>query len=103
MTHSPLHTIRPCGISTGSHTIALPRHPRHRCHHVHLLCACAPQYLFNGDLVDRGDRGLEIFLLTAAYRVLDPDSVIIHRGNHEDAAMNKTSVRRRGKRATWEP
>jgi len=49
------------------------------------------QYIFNGDLVDRGDQGVEVFLTCAAFAVLEPGCVIVHRGNHEDASMNRTS------------
>jgi len=42
------------------------------------------QYLFNGDIVDRGGHSLEILLLLLAIKRDDPASVHLQRGNHED-------------------
>lgn len=42
------------------------------------------QYLFNGDIVDRGGHALEIILLLLAFKRDSPQSVHIVRGNHED-------------------
>jgi len=42
------------------------------------------QYLFNGDIVDRGGHALEIFLLLLCLKRDKPESVHISRGNHED-------------------
>jgi Ca2+-binding EF-hand superfamily protein/diadenosine tetraphosphatase ApaH/serine/threonine PP2A family protein phosphatase len=42
------------------------------------------QYLFNGDIVDRGGHALEILLLLFCFKRDCPDSVHINRGNHED-------------------
>jgi serine/threonine-protein phosphatase 5 len=38
-------------------------------------------YLFNGDMVDRGSMGIEILTLLLAWKLADPDSVFINRGN----------------------
>mmetsp|Transcript_162875 Transcript_162875/g.522218 ORF Transcript_162875/g.522218 Transcript_162875/m.522218 type:complete len:1036 (+) Transcript_162875:101-3208(+) len=42
------------------------------------------QYLFNGDIVDRGGHALEILLLLLALKRDEPSCVHIIRGNHED-------------------
>eukprot|EP00929_Paragymnodinium_shiwhaense_P094982 TRINITY_DN55906_c0_g1_i1.p1 TRINITY_DN55906_c0_g1~~TRINITY_DN55906_c0_g1_i1.p1 ORF type:complete len:1118 (+),score=206.72 TRINITY_DN55906_c0_g1_i1:67-3420(+) len=47
-------------------------------------------YLFNGDIVDRGSHGLEIFTLALGFMVTCPGSVHINRGNHEDEFVNKS-------------
>lgn len=44
--------------------------------------------LFNGDLVDRGSYGVEIVLITFAYKWLYPHRVFIDRGNHEATSLN---------------
>ncbi|KAG8373578.1 hypothetical protein BUALT_Bualt11G0039000 [Buddleja alternifolia] len=40
-------------------------------------------FVFNGDYVDRGAWGLEVFLLLLAWKVLMPHRVYMLRGNHE--------------------
>eukprot|EP00668_Euglena_longa_P004163 GGOE01004878.1.p1 GENE.GGOE01004878.1~~GGOE01004878.1.p1 ORF type:complete len:975 (-),score=220.51 GGOE01004878.1:384-2909(-) len=47
-----------------------------------------PQYLFNGDFVDRGIQGVEVVTLLLALKLLHPDSVHLNRGNHESEGMN---------------
>lgn len=42
------------------------------------------QYLFNGDIVDRGGHSLEILLLLLGLKRDDPNAVYLQRGNHED-------------------
>ena len=44
-------------------------------------------YVFNGDLVDRGDQSFEVAILLFGFAVADPLSVKINRGNHEDYAI----------------
>ncbi|KAH8076423.1 manganese ion binding protein [Aureococcus anophagefferens] len=44
-------------------------------------------YLFNGDLVDRGDYSAEVTLLLFGFAVADPGSIYINRGNHEDMTV----------------
>jgi len=44
--------------------------------------------LFNGDLADRGDNGVEIICIVCALCLAYPDFVHINRGNHEDFALS---------------
>eukprot|EP00667_Euglena_gracilis_P002041 EG_transcript_2041 len=46
------------------------------------------QYVFNGDLVDRGRCSVEVATIVFGYKLLYPDTVHINRGNHEDPDMN---------------
>ncbi|KAF0745754.1 hypothetical protein Ae201684_000202 [Aphanomyces euteiches] len=46
-------------------------------------------YLFNGDMVDRGDCSIEICAILMAYQSLFPQAVHINRGNHEDPMLNR--------------
>ena len=48
------------------------------------------QYLFNGDFVDRGGRGVEVLLSILAFKLLYPDAVFLNRGNHESRQQNRT-------------
>lgn len=45
-------------------------------------------YLFNGDLVDRGQFSVEVALAVLAMKVASPECVHVNRGNHEAARMN---------------
>ncbi|PRP77832.1 serine/threonine protein phosphatase-like protein [Planoprotostelium fungivorum] len=45
-------------------------------------------YLFNGDFVDRGRRGLEVILVLYSFKILYPDHVFLNRGNHEQRHIN---------------
>ncbi|ORM39625.1 Serine/threonine-protein phosphatase 5 [Babesia sp. Xinjiang] len=47
-------------------------------------------YVFNGDIADRGMGATNIFLLLFTFKLADPGSVIINRGNHESEDMNET-------------
>eukprot|EP01063_Lacrimia_lanifica_P026730 TRINITY_DN364_c0_g2_i2.p1 TRINITY_DN364_c0_g2~~TRINITY_DN364_c0_g2_i2.p1 ORF type:complete len:924 (+),score=312.15 TRINITY_DN364_c0_g2_i2:104-2773(+) len=45
-------------------------------------------YLFNGDICDRGESALEIFMVLFAFGLRYPGCVWINKGNHEDGFMN---------------
>ena len=47
------------------------------------------QFIFNGDLVDRGPMAVEIVTVLLVSKLLDENSVHILRGNHETQLMNK--------------
>ena len=46
-------------------------------------------YLFNGDYVDRGSMSVEILIALFCWKVADPTSIYLNRGNHETIAMNR--------------
>lgn len=41
-------------------------------------------FIFNGDFVDRGDRGVEVIAMLFALKIVHPQNVFLNRGNHED-------------------
>jgi hypothetical protein len=43
--------------------------------------------LFNGDLADRGDNGIEIISIVCSLCLAYPEFVFVNRGNHEDMAL----------------
>lgn len=45
------------------------------------------KYVFNGDLVDRGENSFEVALIVMAMCACDPQVVMINRGNHEDIGI----------------
>jgi protein phosphatase len=49
----------------------------------------ANAYLFNGDFVDRGPCGVEVFLSICALKLLYPSTVLLNRGNHESRQQNR--------------
>ena len=49
-------------------------------------------YLINGDIADRGDNSLEIFVIILLYKLLYPDRVFVNRGNHENHDINRKPV-----------
>lgn len=48
----------------------------------------SPQYVFNGDFVDRGAWGPEVLLAIYCLKLLFPDAIHLNRGNHEDREQN---------------
>lgn len=46
-------------------------------------------YLFNGDFVDRGDRGVEIAVIIYLFKILYPNHVLVNRGNHEENSITQ--------------
>ena len=46
-------------------------------------------FVFNGDLVDRGEMSVETFLLACAWKCARPHSVYVLRGNHETFRMTQ--------------
>ena len=44
--------------------------------------------VFNGDLADRGDHGIEVIAIACALSLAYPNRVYINRGNHEDVALS---------------
>lgn len=45
-------------------------------------------FIFNGDVVDRGDNSLECLLALLIWKIALPESIWITRGNHESESMN---------------
>ncbi|VEU37325.1 unnamed protein product [Pseudo-nitzschia multistriata] len=43
--------------------------------------------LFNGDLADRGEHGVEVICIVCALKLAYPEFVFVNRGNHEDLAL----------------
>ncbi|CAK9058035.1 unnamed protein product, partial [Durusdinium trenchii] len=52
-----------------------------------LFCDPRMQYIFLGDYVDRGERGIELLLLLLAYKARCPQGLILLNGNHEDPSV----------------
>jgi len=46
-------------------------------------------YVFNGDYVDRGSFSAEVALTLMAWKLVYPEHMHLHRGNHETINMNK--------------
>lgn len=46
-------------------------------------------YLFNGDFVDRGSFSVECMIALLTFKVWNPQSIYLNRGNHENPDMNK--------------
>eukprot|EP00438_Fugacium_kawagutii_P017373 Skav201553 [mRNA] locus=scaffold1616:296440:297765:+ [translate_table: standard] len=52
-----------------------------------LFCDPRMKYVFMGDYVDRGERGVELLMLLLAYKARCPQSLIVLQGNHESLTM----------------
>ena len=65
------------------------------------------QYLFLGDLVDRGQHGLEVTLTLLLHKLLRPSRMHVLRGNHESRCVSMTygfydeCIRKYGTPAVW--
>eukprot|EP00927_Polykrikos_kofoidii_P002951 TRINITY_DN11173_c0_g1_i1.p1 TRINITY_DN11173_c0_g1~~TRINITY_DN11173_c0_g1_i1.p1 ORF type:complete len:965 (-),score=169.71 TRINITY_DN11173_c0_g1_i1:54-2948(-) len=46
-------------------------------------------YVVNGDVADRGNNAVEIFLLIFLFKLWCPGCIYVNRGNHEDKSMNE--------------
>ena len=46
-------------------------------------------YIFNGDFVDRGSFSVEVILTFLLFKLCDPASIYLTRGNHETKNMNR--------------
>lgn len=46
-------------------------------------------FIFNGDFVDRGERGVEIIATLFSLKIVFPQHVILNRGNHEDVKIGR--------------
>lgn len=51
----------------------------------------APNFVFNGDWVDRGKHQLEVLAVVYALKLAFPANVCLNRGNHEDGVVNSHS------------
>ena len=56
---------------------------------LHGLPSAENVYLFNGDIADRGSNAIEIFMLLFAFKLAEPRSIYINRGNHEQRDLNE--------------
>lgn len=45
--------------------------------------------IFNGNMVNKGPRGVQVLLGIYILKILHPGNVFIHRGNYEDLVMSK--------------
>lgn len=46
-------------------------------------------FIFNGDFVDRGDKGVEVIATLFALKIAQPEHVHLNRGNHEDEHIGR--------------
>jgi len=58
-------------------------------HHYDFPSSDGPDYIFNGDWVDRGKHQLETISLVFALKAAFPGKVWLNRGNHEDERQNR--------------
>lgn len=60
---------------------------------------------FLGDYVDRGQGGIEVLFVLACLKLINPDSVILGRGNHENRIQNESfteELKRKYGKKLWE-
>ncbi|GAB1604492.1 hypothetical protein Ahia01_000730700 [Argonauta hians] len=57
--------------------------------HKNNLPSTTNPYLFNGDIVDRGPKSVEVCMIIFYSILVFPNHVFLNRGNHEDYVMNR--------------
>jgi hypothetical protein len=72
------------------HTIYLVHYTPCIIIHTYIFCyAPGNTFIFNGDFVDRGDKGVEVIATLFALKIAHPENVHLNRGNHEDEHIGR--------------